>query len=108
MPHGQYAAYRRITSRQARAQMQANPRAIILDVRTRQEYDAEHIPGATLMPDYAIKAQATQVLPDKNALILVYCKGGTRSQNAAKLLASMGYTNVCDFGGINSWPYERE
>ena len=106
MQYRHHAAYRRITPRQARVIIHANPRAIILDVRTRQEYDAGHIPGAILLPDHAVEAQAAYVLPDKNALILVYCKGGARSQGAAKLLVSMGYTNVCDFGGIDSWPYE--
>ena len=105
MPHG-HAAYRRITPRQARAAMQANPGATILDVRTLQEYNAGHIPGATLLPDYAIEAQAPYILLNKDALILVHCKGGKRSQGAAKQLVSMGYTNVCDFGGIDSWPYE--
>ena len=106
MQYGTYAAYKRITPRQARAAMHANPRAIILDVRNPQEYKAEHIPGAINLPDYAVKTHASRVLPDKSALILVHCKGGSRSQNAAKQLVSMGYTNVCDFGGIDSWPYE--
>ena len=107
MPHEQYAN-RRITPRQARALMLANPHAIILDVRTRQEYDAGHIPGAILLPDYAVETQAPYALPNKSALTLVYCKGGSRSKGAARTLASMGYTNVYDCGGINSWPYEIE
>jgi len=88
--------------------MQANPGAIILDVRTQQEYDNERIPGAILLPDYEVKDLAEEVIPNKNAVILVYCHGGTRSKSAANTLAAAGYTNVYDCGGISSWPYERE
>ena len=100
--------HRHITPSQARAKMQAHPEAIILDVRTQQEYAAGRIPGAILLPDFDVEAQAPYVLPDKDAIILVYCRSGRRSENAARLLASMGYTNVYDFGGIEFWPYERE
>ena len=107
MPYSYYAP-RRITASQARARMKAYPDAIILDVRTQQEFDTGHIPGAILLPDYTIETQASYVLPDKDAMILVYCRGGNRSASAARLLVSMGYTNVYDFGGINSWPYDIE
>jgi len=95
-----------VTPRQARDLMRANPGVIILDVRTRQEYQTGYIPGAICMPDNRVKAHAYRVLPNKSALILVYCKGGSRSSSACRTLASMGYTNVYDFGGITSWPYE--
>ena len=104
----QYHTSRRITPSRARALMQGDPAAVILDVRTKQEYDKEHIPGAMLIPDYALQSQAPRALPNKSAQIFVYCQGGSRSQGAAGQLASMGYTNVYDIGGINSWPYERE
>ena len=107
MPYG-YSAPRRITASQARARMDAYPDAIILDVRTRQEFDTGHVPGAILLPDYAIEAQAPYVLPDKDAMILIYCRSGNRSASALRLLLEMGYTNVYDFGGINSWPYDIE
>ena len=107
MVYGYYAPIV-ITSSQARAKMQANPNAIILDVRTQQEFYDERIPGAILLPEYAIRDTAADVLPDKHALILVYCRSGVRSNSAANALVEMGYTNVYDFGGINSWPYERE
>ena len=103
-----YALYRRITPSQARAKMQAYPEAVILDVRNLHEFNTGHIPGAILLPESAVEAQAPYVLPDKDALILVYCQGGVRSQSATKMLVSMGYTNVYDFGGINSWPYDIE
>ena len=97
-----------ITPSQAREKMLADPSAIILDVRTQQEFDEERIPGAILLPDFEVEARAAEVLPDRDALILVYCRSGRRSKIAADLLVSMGYTNVYDFGGIISWPYERE
>ncbi|MCL2406050.1 MAG: rhodanese-like domain-containing protein [Defluviitaleaceae bacterium] len=104
----EYGVPRRISASRARAIMQANPYAIILDVRTQQEYDNERIPGAILLPDYAVSDLAAETLPDKNATILVYCRAGRRSQSAASILVEMGYVNVYDFGGIDSWPYERE
>lgn len=79
---------------------------IILDVRTQEEYDTGHIKNAVLLPVTDIKDKAGEILPDKNAKILVYCRSGNRSATAAKELINMGYTNVYDFGGINSWPYE--
>ncbi|MBQ6797559.1 MAG: rhodanese-like domain-containing protein [Clostridia bacterium] len=81
---------------------------IILDVRTPEEYNEGHIPGAVLIPDYDIKTKAEQILTDKNALILVYCRSGRRSKNAARELAALGYTNVKEFGGIIDWPYDIE
>ena len=99
---------RRITASEARAMMRRNPNAIILDVRTEQEFATGRIPGAILLPDYAIEYRAAQVLPNYDALILVYCRSGNRSRTAVNLLSSMGYTNVYDFGGINTWPYDTE
>jgi len=103
-----YATCKRITPSQARAKMQAYPNAIIIDVRSQRAYNTGHIPGAKLLPYYAIEAQAPYVLPNKNALIIVYCQSGARSNSAAQALVLMGYKNVYDCGGINSWPYERE
>ena len=104
----EYDAPRRIGPSRARAIMQANPDAIILDVRTQQEFDEERIPGAVLLPYDNVGDYAHAVLPDKDAIILVYCRSGRRSLIAAKELVAMGYTNVYEFGGILSWPYERE
>ena len=98
----------RLTPSQARAKMDAHPDAIILDVRTQDEFDTQRIPGAILLPDFEVEARAASVLPDRDALILIYCRSGRRSLNSANLLASMGYTNVYDFGGILDWPYESE
>ena len=103
-----YSAPRRISPSRAWAMMQSNPDAIILDVRTQQEFYDERIPGAVLLPEYAVRDLAAEVLPDRDAIILVYCRAGRRSQSAANILVELGYVNVYDFGGIESWPYERE
>ena len=86
--------------------MAANPQAVVLDVRTAEEYREKHIPKAVLLPLAEVKEKAAVVLPDKNAEILVYCRSGNRSRQAGVLLAEMGYTSVYDFGGIQDWPYE--
>jgi rhodanese-related sulfurtransferase len=80
--------------------------SIVLDVRTKQEYDQGHIEGSVLLPVDEISAKAEEVLKDKSAKILVYCRSGNRSTTAAKTLIEMGYENVLDFGGIIDWPYE--
>ena len=105
MPYG-YSSVRQISPRQARTMMRANPSCTVLDVRSRSEYNSGHIPKAVCLPDNEISTRAPYFLPDKKSLILVYCKGGSRSREAATSLVSMGYTNVYDIGGINSWPYE--
>ena len=98
---------KRISHRQAWAMMRSHEaKCTILDVRSLGEYRTGHIQGALNMPDSEIENRAPMMLLDKHAPILVYCKGGTRSKKAASSLASLGYTNVYDIGGINSWPYE--
>ncbi len=79
---------------------------IIIDVRTEAEFAEGHIENAVLLPDYDIEANASEILTDKSAVILVYCRSGVRSEAAAKKLAQMGYSNIYDFGGIIDWPYE--
>lgn len=98
--------YRKITQAEAKSLMDNEKDYVILDVRTEEEFSAGHIPGALLIPDYELEQQAANELRDKGQLILVYCRTGRRSKNAAQLLISLGYTNVLDFGGINDWPYE--
>lgn len=100
--------YERITPEEAKKLMDTEENYVILDVRTQEEFDEGHIPGAILIPDFEIREKAGQLLPDKNQLILVYCRTGRRSQNAAAELAALGYTNVKEFGGITIWPYETE
>ena len=86
--------------------MDSEEGCIILDVRSREEYDQGHIPGAVLIPNTEIEAKAADLLPDKDQLILVYCRSGRRSKLAAQSLADLGYTNIREFGGILDWPYE--
>ena len=95
-----------ITAEEAKKLMDSEEGCIILDVRTRKEYDQGHIPGAGLIPNTEIEAKAADLLPDKDQLILVYCRSGRRSKLAAQSLADLGYTNIREFGGILDWPYE--
>ena len=104
----QRAVYVNITAEEAKQIMDSEEGYIILDVRTQEEYDQGHIPGAILIPDTEIKAKAEEVLTDKDQLILVYCRSGRRSKLAAEALVELGYTNIKEFGGIIDWPYEVE
>ena len=104
----QEAVYLNITAEEAKKIMDTETDYVILDVRTREEYDQGHIPGALLIPDYEIKAKAEDVLTDKDQQILVYCRSGRRSKNAAQSLVELGYTNIKEFGGILDWPYDVE
>ena len=97
--------YEQITADEAKAIMDSGEPYVLLDVRTQEEYDSGHIEGAILIPDYEIGAKAESVLTDKDELILVYCRSGRRSKNAASELAALGYTNVKEFGGITGWKY---
>ena len=98
--------YEQITQAEAKSIMDSEESYILLDVRTQEEYDAEHIEGAILIPDYEIERKAESILTDKNALILVYCRSGRRSKNAASQLVTLGYTNIKEFGGIIDWEYD--
>ena len=100
--------YEIITQEIAKEIMDSDEKFILLDVREQSEYDEGHIPGAILLPHEEITEKAESVLPNKDALILVYCRSGRRSKIASETLASMGYTDVREFGGINDWPYEIE
>lgn len=100
------AVYMNITAEEAKKIMDTESEYVILDVRTEEEFAQGHIPGAMLIPDYAIREEAEKALPDKDALILVYCRSGRRSKNAAQILLELGYTNIREFGGILDWPYE--
>ena len=97
-----------INAQQAKEIMDTETGYVILDVRTQEEFDSGHVPGAILIPDYEIKEKAPQVLTDKNQKILVYCRSGRRSKLACEELVNLGYTNLYEFGGIIDWPYETE
>ncbi len=98
--------YEQISGAQAWALMKSESGYVIIDARTQSEYDEGHIPGAILIPEYEIADRAEKELPDKNQLILVYCRSGRRSKIAAEELVKLGYTNVKEFGGIIDWDYE--
>jgi rhodanese-related sulfurtransferase len=97
--------YEQISQEAAKELMDTRADAVILDVRTEEEFAQGHIKGAILIPDYEIGARAERELKDKDQLILVYCRSGRRSKNAAGELAALGYTNVKEFGGIIDWRY---
>ena len=101
-------SYRRITMQEAIDMMSTETGYVILDVRTAEEYAAGHIPGAINIPNESIGTSAPPALPDKDQLILVYCRSGRRSKIAAEALVELGYTNIREFGGIIDWPYEVE
>ena len=103
---GGSATYEQISGAEAKALMDSESGYIIIDARTQSEYDEGHIPGAILIPEYEIADRAEKELPDKNQLILVYCRSGRRSKIAAEELVKLGYTNVKEFGGIIDWEYE--
>ena len=104
----QGAVYVNITAEEAKQIMDNEEGYIILDVRTQEEYDEGHIPGAIVISHEEIEEKAEQVLTDKDQLILVYCRSGRRSKIAAEALVELGYTNIKEFGGIIDWPYEVE
>ena len=103
---GGSATYEQISGAEAKALMDSESGYIIIDARTQEEYDQGHIPGAILIPEYEIADRAEKELPDKDQLILVYCRSGRRSKIAAEELVKLGYTNVKEFGGIIDWKYE--
>ena len=100
--------YEQITAEEAKKIMDSGEEHIILDTREQDEFDEGHIPGAILIPYTEIENKAEAMLPDKDKLILVYCRSGRRSKIAAESLAKLGYTNVKEFGGIIDWSYEIE
>ena len=102
------AVYVNITAEEAKEIMDSQEGCVILDVRTQEEYDQGHIPGAVPIPNTEIEDRAEEELPDKDQLILVYCRSGNRSKKAAEILVELGYTNIKEFGGIIDWPYEVE
>lgn len=99
-------AYRQVTPAEAIRLMESEVDFIVLDVRTQAEYDQGHIPGAICVPNETIGTEDIPQLPDKMQLILVYCRSGNRSKQAAQKLADQGYTNIVEFGGILNWPGE--
>ena len=96
-------SYRQITADEAAHMMKEETDFVLLDVRTQEEYASGHIPGAICIPNETIGSEEIPELPDKDQLILVYCRSGNRSKQASQKLAEQDYTNVVEFGGINGW-----
>ena len=100
------AVYHKITSEEAKEMMDKERYDTIIDVRTLEEYSEGHITDAVLLPSDEVTDKAETILENKDAVILIYCRSGKRSEAAAKILVDKGYTNVYDFGGIIDWLYE--
>ncbi len=98
--------YSKITAKEAKEMMDQDSAITVLDVRTEEEYNTGHIEGAILIPDTEILEKAEEILTDKSATILVYCRSGRRSALAAANLVELGYSKVYDFGGIIDWEYD--
>ena len=102
------SSYEQITQEKAKEMMDTEE-VIILDVREQDEYDSSHISGAVLLPVGSIDEDTVaEVIPEKDSTVLVYCRSGNRSKTASSTLVELGYTNIYEFGGINTWPYETE
>ena len=103
------AGYQQITAEEAKKMIDELDDEIILDVREQNEYDEKHITDAVLLPVGMIDEDTAEaVIPEKDTVVLVYCRSGNRSKTASAALAELGYTQVYEFGGIRDWPYETE
>lgn len=99
----QETPYTQIDQETAKAMMALDDGHVVVDVRRQDEYDAGHIPGAILIPNESIGCDSPEALPDYDQIILVYCRSGNRSKQAAQKLSGMGYTRIYEFGGIMTW-----
>lgn len=100
------ASYTQISQEEAMQMMQEQTDYLIVDVRRPDEFAESHIAGAINVPNEDIGDEMPEALPDKDQLLLIYCRSGNRSKEASQKLANMGYTNVYEFGGINTWEGE--
>lgn len=105
--NGKASTYEQITAEQAKTIMDTEKDYVIIDARTEEEFAEGHIENAILIPEYEIANRAEKELPNKEQLILVYCRSGRRSKIASEELVNLGYINVKEFGGIIDWPYEK-
>lgn len=99
-------SFQNISPEDAKALIESDKSVIIVDVRTQEEYESGHIVGSILLPVDTIETEASKVLTNKAAKIIVYCRSGHRSGIAATTLVGLGYTNISNLGGIINWPYE--
>ena len=98
------AAYHKISAEEAYEMMSSQE--VVVDVRTREEYDGGHIENAVLVPNESIGSEMPEALPDKEATLLIYCRSGRRSKDATQKLLELGYQSVYDFGGVIDWSYK--
>ena len=98
--------YDKISAEEAKTIMDTKTNYIIVDVRRPEEFSDSHIKNAINLPNENIEFYAETKLPNKDQLILVYCRSGNRSKQACEKLVKLGYTNLKEFGGINDWPYD--
>ena len=103
---GMVNSYTQISQETAKEMMDWEDGHVVVDVRRQDEYDAGHIPGAILIPNESIGTEQLEELPDLDQVILIYCRSGNRSKQAAQKLFDIGYTNVYEFGGIIDWDGE--
>ena len=103
---GAVNSYRQIDQETAKQMMAQDDGYVVVDVRRLDEFESGHIPGAICIPNENIESTPPEELPNVNQIILVYCRSGNRSKQASEKLARMGYTNVCEFGGIIDWTGE--
>ena len=102
----QKASFSNITPEDAKKRLDNEKGIILLDVRTKEEYETGHIKDSVLVPVDNLKVEVEKELKDKEALIFVYCRSGNRSVTAANILIELGYKNVFNLGAIKDWPYE--
>ena len=100
------STYKQISQDEAKNMTEENPDIVIVDVRQQDEYDAGHIPNAILIPNESISTEKISELPDLDQAILIYCRSGRRSKEAAQKLSDIGYNNIYEFGGILDWTGE--
>lgn len=105
---GKTISYTNISPKDALGVIKGDSKAVLIDVRTPEEFQVIRIPGSVLIPDYEIEEKIADAVPDKDTTVIVYCRSGNRSRTAAKKLIDMGYTRVFDLGGIIDWPYDTE
>lgn len=98
----------KISQEYAKKIMDSDIEFVLLDVRSQSEYDEKHLKGSVLIPDTEIEERVLTEIPNKDELILVYCRSGNRSGKVTTTLSKLGYSNVKDFGGLNAWEYETE
>lgn len=99
-------SYMQISQEEAKEMMACDDGHVVVDVRRLDEYQAGHIPGAICIPNESIEKTPPRELPDPDQVVLIYCRSGNRSKQAAQKLFDMGYTNVYEFGGIIDWDGE--